>query len=301
MDDEAATPLVELVEAQHGLVTRAQLRALGLSTAAINSRVRRGALRPLHRGVYALGHTALRDEGVWLAAVRACGPRAVLSHRSAARLWRFSSVPAGPGVDVTVPSTHVERPGIVGHRASLSRADVTVERGVPVTTPARTLVDLADVVPFAALRTIADHGVRLDAPAVRRAQARAPNRHGRGSVARLLGDDGAELRTRSALERRLRRVAREAGLPSPRVNVRVEGHERDFVWPEHRLVLEVDGHAFHAVRGAREADHDRDAELVLAGWRVLRLTFAQVSGDPAAVSARLARALSAGGVADSSS
>jgi very-short-patch-repair endonuclease len=290
MHRQAATPLVELAEAQHGVVSRAQLLALGLSKGAIDSRVRRGALRRLHLGVYALGHAALRAEGRWLAAVLACGEGATLSHTSAARLWRLSSVPADPAVHVTIGRGHRERPGIRAHRSPTTRADVTVERGVPVTTPARTLVDLADVVPYETLRAIADHGVRLDARAVRRAQARAPNRRGRGALARLLGDDGAELRTRSALERRLRRLARDSGLPAPRVNHRVEGRERDFAWPGARLVVEVDGHAFHAARGAREADHDRDAELVLAGWRVLRLTHAQVFGEPAAVSARLAQA-----------
>jgi very-short-patch-repair endonuclease len=292
MDPCSATaPLVRLAETQYGVLTRRQLEALGVSPEAIKSRVRRGALRRLHAGVYALGHAALRDEGRWLAAVLACGEEAALSHTSAARLWRLSSVPADPAVHVTIARGHREHRGIVVHRAPMTGADVTVQRAVPVTTPARTLVDLADVVPYETLRAIADHGVRLDAPAVRRAQARAPNRRGRGALARLLGDDGAELRTRSALERRLRRLARGAGLPAPLVNHRVEGRERDFTWPAERLVVEVDGHAFHAARGARESDHDRDAELVLAGWRVLRLTYAQVFGDPAVVSARLARAL----------
>jgi very-short-patch-repair endonuclease/predicted transcriptional regulator of viral defense system len=293
VDPFSATALVEVVKAQHGVVTRAQLRALGLSPEAIKSRVRRGTLRRLHVGVYAPGHAALRDEGRWLAAVLACGEGATLSHLSAARLWGFSSVPADPAVHVTVARTHVGRPGVVVHRARLTGADRTVRRGVPVTTPARALVDLADVVPVAQLRRIADHGVRLDADAVRRAAARAPNRRGRGALARLLGDDGADLRTRSALERRVRCLLREAELPQPLVNARVLGHERDFAWPVQRLVLEVDGHAFHAARGAREADHDRDADLVLAGWRVLRLTAAQVFGDAAAVTARLAQALGA--------
>jgi very-short-patch-repair endonuclease len=132
--------------------------------------------------------------------------------------------------------------------------------------------------------------VRLDVGAVRRAQVRAPNRAGRGAIARLLGDDGADLISRSGLERRLRRLARAAGLRAPQLNRRILGRERDFAWPQQRLVVEVDGHAFHAPRGARETDHERDAELVLAGWRVLRFTGAQVFGDEAGVVALLARA-----------
>ncbi len=280
-----------LIEAQHGVVTRAQLLELGLSPTAVKSRVRRGSLRRLHAGIYAVAHTALRDEGRWLAAVLACGEGAVLSHGSAARLWRMSSVPAEPAVHVTVRGAERRRPGIVVHRSALTRADVTVQRGVPVTTPARTLVDVAAVVPYATLRVIADHGVRLDAGAVRRAAARAANRRGRAGLARLLGDDGAELRTRSGLERRLRLLARDAGLDAPLVNHRVLGRERDFAWPSARLVVEVDGHAFHAARGAREVDHARDAELQLAGWRVLRFTAADVFGAPTTIAARLCRAV----------
>jgi very-short-patch-repair endonuclease len=274
MDAQLSTQVVKLAEAQHGLVTHAQLLALGM--------------RPLHRGVYALGHTALREEGRWLAAVFACGEGAVVSHTSAARLWSMSSVPADPAVHVTVQGGDRRRPGIVVHRNALTRADVTVVRGVPTTAKARTLVDLAAIVPYATLRRIADHGVRLDAGALRRAAARSNGRRGRGNLARLLGD-GA--RTRSGPERLMRQLSHRAGLARPHVNHRVLGHERDFAWPEHRLVVEVDGHAVHAPRGAREVDHERDAELVLAGWRVLRFTADQVEHEPAVVVGLLRRAL----------
>jgi very-short-patch-repair endonuclease len=293
MVGKAPTPMVALLEAQHGVITRAQLIALGVSAAAVDGRVTRGALRSLHAGVYAVAHVAVRDEGRWLAAALACGEGAVLSHVSAARLWGMRSLPVTDRVDVTVPAGRRRRPGVAVHRSRLSGADVTHHRAIPVTTPARTLVDLADVVPYETLRAIADRGVRLDAAAVRRAQARTPGRRGRAALAQLLGDDGAELRTRSALERRVRRLAKEAGLPAPRVNHRLAGRERDFAWPEQRLVVEVDGHAFHAARGAREDDHERDAELVLAGWRVLRFTSSQVAGAPHAVAARLAQAVAA--------
>jgi very-short-patch-repair endonuclease/predicted transcriptional regulator of viral defense system len=287
MARQLRTPLVRLAETQHGIVTRPQLLALGMSRAAVDARVHRGALRPLHRGVYAVGHTALREEGRWLAAVLACGDGATLSHVSAARLWSMSSVPADIAVHVTIPRGDRKRPRIVVHRAVLTGADVTRHHGVPTTTPARTLVDLADVVPYATLRRIADQGVRLDVAAVRRAQARAPSRRGRGAVARLLGDDGADLRTRSGLERRMRRLVRDVGLPAPTVNHRIAGRERDVAWPGLRLVVEVDGHAYHASRGAREDDHDRDAELVAAGWRVLRFTDRQLARSPDAVAARI--------------
>jgi very-short-patch-repair endonuclease len=275
--------LAELAEIQHGVVTRAQLVSLGLTGAAVDSRLRRGSLRLVHRGVYAVGHAALRDEGFWLAAVLACGPRAVLSHLSAGCLWRMR-VRRDPQVHVT--ATRRSGPaGVVVHETRhLSPADITIEHGIRVTTPARTVIDCADLLTFAELRVLADHGVRLDVAALRRAQQRAPTRAGAGRVARLLGDD---VRTRSGLERRLRKLCCDARLPSPRINERVSGHERDAVWPGHRLVVEVDGGAFHAPKPAREADYERDAALVAAGWRVVRFTYDQVTYEPAQVAARL--------------
>lgn len=143
--------------------------------------------------------------------------------------------------------------------------------------------------PYERLRALADHGMRLDAAALRRAQARAPGRRGAAAIARLLG--AGDLRSRSALERRLLRVCRDAGLPRPRLNARILGRERDASWPAQRIVVEVDGHAFHAARPARADDHERDSELVLAGWRVVRFTAGQVFGTPRAVAATLAALL----------
>jgi very-short-patch-repair endonuclease len=273
MDAGVTARLVALAERQHGVVDHRQLRALGFAATAVKSLLRRGVLRRLHRRVYALGHRALRAEGRWLAAVLACGDGAVLSHVSAAHLWSMSSVPADPAVHVTVPGRRVRHPGIVVHRHALTAADVTFHRGVPVTTVARTYVDVAAIVPYRTLRAMADHGVRLDVAAVHRAAKRSPNSRGRASLRRLVGEDA---RSRSGLERAFRRIVREAGLPAPMVNHGVLGRERDFVWPALHLVVELDGHAYHAPRGARERDHERDAELVLAGWRALRFTDAQV-------------------------
>jgi very-short-patch-repair endonuclease len=177
-------------------------------------------------------------------------------------------------------------PGIVVHGNALTRADVTVVRGVPVTARARALVDLAAIRPYATLRRVADRGVRLDTEALRRAAARCERR---AQLARLLGAD--ELRTRSNPERVVRRLARAGGLAAPLVNRRVLGRERDFARPEQRLVVEVDGHAVHAPRGAREVDHARDAGLVLAGWRVLRFTADGLEHEPAVVEALLRHAL----------
>ncbi len=286
MARSVTAPLVVLAESQWGVVTRTQLLGLGVSAGGIDSRVHRGALRPLHRGVYALGHRAIRDEGRWLAAVLACGPGAVLSHLSAACLWGMR-VPFPPPavIHATVTSQRRGDPELVVHRTRrIGGADVTVERGVPVTTPARTLIDCADTLTYAELRTLADHGVRLDASALRRAQERAPGRRGAPKITRLLGDG---VRSRSALERRLRKLCRDGDLPAPLINKKVLGHERDAVWPAHRLIAEADGGAFHALKPAREADYERDVALVAAGWRVVRFTYDQVFHEPDTVVARL--------------
>jgi very-short-patch-repair endonuclease len=201
----------------------------------------------------------------------------------------MSAVPVDRAVHVTVRGGERRRRGIVVHRNALTRADVSVVRGVAVTARARTLVDLAAILPSATLRRIAGRGVRLDAEALRRAAARSSGRRGRVSPARLLGDD--ELRARANPERVLRRLARAAGLAAPLVNRGVRGRVRDFAWREQRLVVAVDGHAVHAPRGAREVDHARDAELALAGWRVLRFTADQLEHEPAVTVALLRHAL----------
>ena len=216
------------LEKQWGVVTRAQLLELGVSVAAIEKQVTRGDLMRVHRGVYALPGVPLRDEGHWLAAVLACGPGAVLSHLSAARLWGMRA-PRGDGrPHVTLAAGRARPPGIAVHRTRrISRADVTVERGIRVTTAARTVIDVADITTYDELRTLADHGVRLDAEAIERAQARAPGRHGAPHIARLLGSG---IRTRSTLERALRKLVRTTPLPTPEFNAKVLGRERDAVW-----------------------------------------------------------------------
>ena len=275
-----------LAESQHGVVTRAQLLGLGLTETAIDSRLARGALRALHRGVYALGHRALTDEGRWLAATLAYGTGVFVSHLSAALLWHMR-VPWRARHVIHLTTTHHQRggAGVQVHRTRrLGQADVTAVRGIPVTTVARTVVDCADLLSYLELRLLADHGVRLNAEAVRGAQERAPGRRGAGRVNRLLGSG---IRTRSKLERAMRRLCREAGLPQPLVNEEVLGYECDAVWPAARLIVEADGGAFHTPKPAREADYERSAALAVAGWRVVRFTYDQVVFEPRLVAARL--------------
>lgn len=283
--------VTDLAERQWGVVTRAQLFALGLSRGAIDNLVRRGRLRRIHAGVYAPAGVPLRDEGVWLAAVLACGPGAVLSHQAAGRLWGMWVPWQDRSVHVTVTAGRAAPPGITVHRTRhLTRADVTVERGIQVTTRPRTVVDCADTLSYEELRALADHGVRMDVAALERARARAPGRRGSPNLARLIASDP---RTRSKLERAFRKICRQLGVDQPLINEKVLGIERDFVWRAQRLVVETDGGTFHLPKLARERDYDDDARLVAAGWRVVRFSHDQILHESEAVAARLASLLTA--------
>jgi very-short-patch-repair endonuclease len=262
---------------QHGLVTTAQLIGLGLDRRTVSTRAQAGRLHRLYRGVYAVGHRKLSREARWLAAVLACGPAAVLSHRSAAALWGMRPQSSGP-VEVTVPATggRAERPGIRVHRSTCLESSATTRaRGVPVTTPARTVADLRRVL----RREDVDAAIR------------------RAEVLRLdVGEQpGYEPdRARSELERRVLRICRRHRLPMPEVNARVGPYEVDFLWRSHELVVETDGFEHHGTRAAFEADRERDVELRLMGLTCLRFTHRQVA-DAGAFAATLAAVLESRG------
>ncbi len=279
MNTESAQPPVDaliyaVAKRQRGVITREQLRRLGLSEHGIAERIRTGRLHRLHRGVYAVGHDVLRPEAYWLAAVLACGEGAVLSHASAAAHWGIRPS-AAASVDVTVPvrSGRRSRKGIRLHRSGrLGEREVTVHEGIPVTTVARTLLDLADVLPRHALkRTIdeAEYQRLVDMTALIAAVQENPGR--RGAQVIELARAEAEM-TRSELEQRFLALVDRHGLPRPRVNSRVEGYEVDFVWPEDRVIVEIDGRAAHGTRSAFERDRLRDRRLLRAGFRTIRLT-----------------------------
>jgi AbiEi antitoxin C-terminal domain/Transcriptional regulator, AbiEi antitoxin/Protein of unknown function (DUF559) len=303
MDPERAprsidAALAELATAQHGVVAITQLVELGLGAAGVRSRVRRGRLHPLHRGVYAVGHEAVGLHGRRLAAVLACGDEAVLSHRSAADLWGLRRSDA-PHTEVTVP-THAgrrRRPGITVHRSSLAQFETTTTpHGIPTTTPARTLLDLAEVVPRRALEKAADQAEALrlfDLDALARVLRAHPHRHGAARLRGLLATYAiGEQFTRSELEERFLALCERHGIPAPRVNTRVAGLEVDFFWPQANLVAELDGHTHHGTRAAFERDRERDAHLLLQGVRTIRITRRRLATEPEAT-ARLVLALSA--------
>ena len=231
-----------------------------------------------------------------MAAVLACGPDAVLSHQSAAVLWRLRSDEPG-GVHVTIPRGGAQsRSGLRVHRTrSLDAEDVRRRGGIPVTSPPRTIIDLADTLSERDLaRAIAEAEIR--GLARRSDLLAAVDRAGRGRrgcarLAEILGRDRRPTLTRSEAEERLLALIADAKLPRPEVNVRVRGHEVDLLWRGCGLVIEVDGYAFHSTRAAFERDRVRDADLHAGGLRVLRVTWRQIVDEPYALIVRVAQAL----------
>jgi hypothetical protein len=280
---------------QHGVVARHQLVELGIGHRAIARRIAAGRLHRLYGGVYAVGHLRLRSEGGWLAAVLACGPGAALSHRAAAVLHGLlRRAPRDPDV-TTARRTRTGVEGIRLHRVRrLDPADVTTVSGIPVTTVARTLVDLAEVLtPDLLARAVheADHLRLLDMRAVDAAIGRVPGRRRVRALRKELERHRPVGTIRSELEHRFLDLCHGGDLPEPAMNSRIEvgGQlvEVDALWPEQGLVVELDGRAVHATALAFEADRARDAALTAHGLRVVRLTWRRVAGEPAEVLALL--------------
>lgn len=291
----------ELAERQHGVVARVQLIGLGLGEDSIDRRLSGGRLHRLHRGVYAVGHRAVSRDGRWMASVLACGAGAVLSHRSAAVLWGLQRHERG-AIDITTPRSARSRVAIRRHCTKLLPDEMTVRRGIPVTTASRTLLDLAETVHAEALeRAVREAEVlRLPLrPSLGELLVRHPRRRGacalRACLRRL------ELlpvgRTRSRLEDRFLDFVVRFDLPRPQTNVLLDLDdgtiEADCFWRERRLIVELDGHEAHGTRAAFESDRGRDRRLQAAGWTVVRITWRQLHDEPEALLADLRRLLDA--------
>lgn len=256
--------------------------------------VKSGRLHGLHRGVYRVG-PVVAAHGDVMAAVLACGPSAVVSHRSAARLWAVvSDSVRSPTVEVIVRGCDRRQPGIRIHRiATLEDDEVTRLDAIPVTAPARTLYDLAAVVrPRTLERAVAEALARrlTDADRIAALIVRHPKGPGVRALRAML-ERGRPALTRSEAEERFLALLRKARLEPPEVNVLVAGFEVDFLWRSEGLVTEIDGFAFHSSPHAFERDRRRDAVLAAEGLNVVRVTWRQLVKEPEAVVVRLARAL----------
>lgn len=280
--------IADLATTQHGVVSRYQLTAAGASNGALGSRIRRGRLHRVHRGVYAVGHPLLTWDGKLMAAVLASGPSAVISHRSAAdhlELRRSGT----RKIDVTVSTRAARRTAstLVLHRSrSLPAGETTVHRGIPVTTPARTLLDLAAVVDRRSLERAVDQAEALrifDLAAIRAVLAAHRRRAGCGALRSVLDRWTPHPHTRSDLEDLFLALCDAHDLERPLVNTLIGEYEVDFLWPRQRVIVETDSHRHHGTRAAFERDRERDARLTAAGYRVVRFTYWQVVEQPAFV------------------
>jgi very-short-patch-repair endonuclease len=260
---------------QHGVITRRQATTAGLSRREIERRLEAGWLIRLYEGVYAVGHTGLKDKSHLIAAVYACGEEALASHRAAGRLWGI--LRSGPPIEVTGPRSRVPGKGFLLHRSRrIHEEDRALIDAIPVTSLARTLVDLADVLPEEQLANAVHEAevLRLfDLTEVQRVLERLPGRRGRHKLTRVLtAYKDVQPFTRNRAERLVLQMCEEYGLPTPRTNTWVGSQEVDFYWPEAKLALEFDGGAVHRTTRAFHEDRKRDRALAARGIHVVRAT-----------------------------
>ena len=286
--------IAEVAEAQHGVAARAQLVELGVGARAIEHRLAMGRLHRIHRGVYAVGHRTLSAKSRWMAAVLACGEGSALSYRSAGPLWgvRLSSRTA---IEVTTRPGRRPRPGIELHYDRLADDEVTVVDGIPVTTVARTLLDLACVLDRDRLERALNQAERLrlgDSVTLDQLLRRYPRRRGTATLRAILAEgriNGGI--TRAELEDRFLEFVDRFSLPKPELNAPLSLGDRwieaDCLWRAQRLIVELDDRWTHETTASFESDRARDRAALAAGWRVMRVTARQLREDPDRLAADL--------------
>jgi very-short-patch-repair endonuclease len=278
--------------AQHGVISSSQLAEVGLSAGWVQHRLKRGWLRRLHRGVYLIGPLEAEHSRAMSAAL-AAGSGALLSHYPAAVLWGLRPPREGP-MHVTIrEGDRRSRERIRIHRSILHPQDATRRLGIPVTSVARTLLDLATTATAKELDRAANEARVLglvSTHSLNEQFSRYPRHRGTAALTAALQTEPRL--TRSEAERRMLDLIRKARLPTPETNVRITGYEVDFLWRDAKLVVEIDGYAFHSSRRAFERDRRKDRELHALGYRVIRITWRELVEEPEAVVAALAAALS---------
>lgn len=300
---ELEVSLAALATRQHGVVSRAQLVALGFGRGAIARRVANGRLQRLRPAVYAVGHRALKEEAHWLAAVLASGQGAVLSHRSAAALWGLRPDHRSQ-IDVSVPRVHGLGSATVRihRRRDLRPEEVVVRSGVPVSSLPLTLLDFAADAGRRATERASDQAevLRLyDHRAVEEILHRRAGHRGAGILRAVVSEHAIGTTvTRSRLEEHFLALVRRAGVVQPEMNEYAQGasgehHLVDALWRAARVVVETDSRHFHLTPAAFENDRRRDADLTAAGYRVLRFTWRQLNREPYTVVSALRACLRA--------
>jgi very-short-patch-repair endonuclease len=286
--------IAELAGRQDNLVSRDQLRAIGLGRGAIAHRLSAGRWQRVHPSVYLVAPAPLDLGARARAAVLACGEGAVVSHTTAAGLWGILA--GDDAIHVTVPCRNTgPREGVQVHRTStLHREDTAIRGGLLLTSPARTICDVAAIAPVREAEAALNEARVQRLVTDRQLHAvieRAPTLKGTAAVRTLLRADVETGYTRSRAERAMVELTRAAGLPCPLLNQRLLGYLVDFLWPQHHLVLEVDGYKYHRHRAAFERDRRRDQVFVSSGYRALRITWRQLCHEQLFVVARVAQAM----------
>jgi very-short-patch-repair endonuclease len=289
--------IAELAGRQYGVVSRSQLRELGLGDDEIDYRLAVRRLIALHRGVFAVGHDRVPREGRWLAGVLACGPGAVLSHRSAAALWELLTYEGK--VEIAARAYRRKRDGLVTRRAAIQPDERTLYRAVPTTTVARTLLDVGAVASAEKVRKAVEQAEVLglfDLGEVQLLVDRYPRRPGTAALreaVRVIADSAG--RTRQELEERFRSLVLSANLPAPVYNATLElgalTIEADAYWRDHGLVVELDSRAYHGTSAAFDRDRMRDQHALAAGLRVMRITWNHLTRQERATVRNLRKAL----------
>jgi very-short-patch-repair endonuclease len=289
--------IAQVAADQRAIVTRRELLELGVSRQAIGRAIARGRLCPIHRGVYSLvARAALPALALEQAAILACGASAVLSHETALALWGLSSLPPGPVQVTVVAGASRKRPGIVTYvTSSIDRLEIRRRERLPVTSPARTLLDVAPRMPLRRIEHTLDTGIErglFSRAALRELLTRHPGRPGTPLLAALLDPQRPSSATRSKGEEGLLALLRGGGIPEPEVNQRQHRYMPDFVWHRERVLVEFDGWLYHSGRAAFERDRTRQNELVVDdGWIVVRITSEMVRLQPLRVLVLIATAL----------
>lgn len=283
-------PLLELATRQHGVVSTRQLARLGYTRSSASKANGVGRLRRLHRGVYAVGHERLTWHSRCMAVVLAVRP-SVASHLSAGWLWGLLRY-RPERIEVTAPTPRRPRRGFTVHHARLPSAEIGDVDEIPVTSLARTQLDLATVLSPGRLSRAFERAEELellDVVALEELLARTPHHPGAAALRDALAIYRPEAAfTRSGLERRFLELIRDAGLPEPAMNFFVAGQELDAYWEAERFAVELDTFETHGTREAFERDHRRDDDLLLADIESIRVTGPRLDQEPEATIERVA-------------
>jgi very-short-patch-repair endonuclease len=279
---------------QRGRLARRQLLAAGIGNGAIQSMLRTGRLHRRHAGVYCVGHSGPVELGDETAALLACGDGAILSHWTALAMWSLLPVAPADTVHVTlIAGRSRTQPGITVHRTSrLHRQDIRTHDDLPLTSPARTLLDLAPALTNRQLERALDEALATNA--TRRGQvaetvARMPGRAGASRLKALLDPRRPRTRTWNDGEERLLILLREADVPEAEANYRWNEFTFDLYWPAFRVAVELDGYPYHSTRSALARDRRKEAACDAAGIDLIRVGYEQIEAKPVAVVARIVR------------